>query len=531
MSDATVIIALETTLPGHPLTPALPSDPQRVLLTGATGFVGQALLERLLRTGQAHVWVLVRPRGPRTGADRVRALLRKSVFAAWENEIGAEALAEVVRSRVTVLEGDLRDVPALPADLDLVLHSASSVTFDEPADRAFRTNVGGPAALYRALAAAGGDPHVVHVSTAYVWTGRTDVGRERPVDHDLDWRAELTDVLRERDRVVASHGEHEVDTRMRVAGRERARRHGWTDVYTMTKALGERVAEQEWAGRGHRLTIVRPTIIESALSTPFPGWIDGFKVADPLIAAYARGHLTGFPGRAEAVLDIVPVDQVVATILAAAVSAPDARACRYLQVGSSTSNPLSLAELRRHVQGYFSAQPWVRRDGVVVRATPWEFGDPGTITRRLHRGLGVVGGAAGALRRVRIPARRSLERLDTLQHRLETMNHLVEIYAPYTCASTVYDDTNTRALHADGADWRVGDIDWSTYLRGSHLPAVVGLMRGRPPRPAARRRAPRPVKRVGSGAQALEGDEREVAPLAAERARRGRGVAAPRATA
>ncbi len=120
-------------------------------------------------------------------------------------------------------------------------------------------------------------------------------------------------------------------------GRTRAESLGWTDVYTLTKAMAERVAEAEWADQGHRVSFVRPSIIESALRLPHPGWIDGFKVADPLIMAYANGGLTEFPGHADSVLDIIPVDFVVNVILALA--AEDESTAAEAGPGTSMSCP------------------------------------------------------------------------------------------------------------------------------------------------------------------------------------------------
>jgi nucleoside-diphosphate-sugar epimerase len=48
----------------------------------------------------------------------------------------------------------------------VVIHGASTVSFDPPIDEAFDTNVGGAHGVYGALLASGSDPHVVHVSTA-----------------------------------------------------------------------------------------------------------------------------------------------------------------------------------------------------------------------------------------------------------------------------------------------------------------------------------------------------------------------------
>ena len=80
--------------------------------------------------------------------------------------------------------------------------------------------------------------------------------------------------------------------------------------------------EEVLAEAGVPLSVVRPAIVESALRHPYPGWIDGFKMADPLIIAFGRGILPEFPGLPDGVLDVIPVDLVVNAILAAAASVP-----------------------------------------------------------------------------------------------------------------------------------------------------------------------------------------------------------------
>ena len=66
-----------------------------------------------------------------------------------------------------------------------------------------------------------------------------------------------------------------------------------------------------------------PSIIESALAEPRPGWIRGFRMAEPIIVSYARGLLREFPGVPEGVVDVIPVDLVVAAIIAVAAAGPD----------------------------------------------------------------------------------------------------------------------------------------------------------------------------------------------------------------
>src|SRR5690606_34130878 len=268
--------------------------------------------------------------------------------------VGDQAVKEAVAERVSVIDAELgSSALTLPADLDVAIHSASTVSFDPPIDDAFRTNVQGVADLYPAILDSAARPHVVHISTAYVAGARRGSVPEASLDHSVQWRTELTaaqaaresvewdsrrpgvlrQALREAQRDHGKSGPQStavaaerwrkdwVEKQLVEYGRLRARTLGWPDVYTLTKALGERVAE-ELLTSTLPLSVVRPAIVESALRHPYPGWIDGFKMADPLIIAFGRGILPEFPGLPDGVLDVIPVDLVVNAVLAAAATPP-----------------------------------------------------------------------------------------------------------------------------------------------------------------------------------------------------------------
>lgn len=437
---------------------------RHVLLTGATGFLGTALLEALLRETDARITLLVRPTRDRTAHARVGALLLSDAFTPLRKKLGPLMPATLLR-RIDVVSGDLSGLqprvpgaPAmvtLPKGIDTVIHSASNVDFDDDLSTAFAANVEGPAALYRALSDYAGSPHVIHVSTAYVNAGRVRVGLEQAVLHDVDWRLELAR-LRENPGLATDP----------AAGRRHARRNGWTDTYTFSKALGERVAEECWAQRGHRLTVLRPAIIESALARPFPGWLDGFKVADPLIAAYAEGKLTDFPGRARGVIDIVPVDAVVDTVLAAMSRPPLSGRPRYLQVASSRVNPLRL----REIQPLISAS---------LTERGWPDGNEHHRPMRYHSRLRILTGMSLARSRVRLRSalRGSDAQARAKQRVLDRISKYAELYAPYTCNPTTFDMTGTAALletfrRGGRAAVDLGSLDWRHYLSDVHVPAL-----------------------------------------------------------
>ncbi len=398
----------------------------------------------------AKVVLLVRD-GRRSDAARRRVqreILRNNAFDRLRAELGADRFAEMAAERIEVVRGDvgtdglgLDDSGwATLAACDLVIHSAATVAFDAPLDRAVEVNLLGPRRIAETLGepawAAGRPlPHLVTVSTCYVAGNRRGNAPEEPIETspffvDIDWRDEveaarrtrsdtdaesrrpdrLGDFAKEARAVLGPAGGPALAERteqlrrdwvaeaMVEAGRSRAGSLGWPDAYTLTKALGEVALEE--AGGGLPLSIVRPSIIESALSEPHPGWIRGFRMAEPIILSYARGLLREFPGVPEGVVDVIPVDLVVSAILAASARPPEADARPdIVQVASGSSNPLRYQVLVDNSRDWFTEHPLHDEHGQPIIVPDWTFPGRGRVERQLTL-------ATGALRRVeRVVAR------------------------------------------------------------------------------------------------------------------------------
>lgn len=488
---------------------------RHVLLTGVTGFVGEALLELLLaEVPEVTLTLLVRPKGSSSGNDRIRAMLGKAIFT--QTVEGAGGVDAVMTARVRVLEGDLGDVPTLPTDLDAVVHCAGDVSFDPPVDDAFRTNVLGTRGLLERIADVGPHVHYVHISTAYVAGRRRGAIPEAPVDHAVDVDAETEWGMSQRRAVEHASRSADVLVRLRTAaerkhgraglltaasaaeadrrdwvsrelvriGTERARSLGWTDCYTFTKALGERVVERR--ARIAPTTILRPSIIESSLRRPHPGWIEGFKMAEPLILAYGRGELPEFPAAGDTIVDIVPVDHVVAAIVAALASPPRAGAAAYFHVVSGARNPLTFRQLYAAVRAYFNEHPFDTGDRGTVRLPEWRFPGAQSVERllatseRAHRAADYLVGHAPRGTRTLSIART----LDRQGRRLEFLRRYLDLYREYAEAELRFDDAHTRSLlesldvddrAAFGFD--IDEVDWDHYLREVHCPAVTAPIR------------------------------------------------------
>ena len=170
---------------------------KKIVMTGVTGFIGEQLLWKILtELPETRASVLVRRKGSASARDRMIAVVKKPIFA--EVREAAGGAAELLDSRVEIIEGDLPNVPRLPTDLDIVVHCAGDVSFDPPIDQAFTTNVIGTKALLDRMLEAVADeagerrrvPHYVHISTAYTAGRRRGAIPEAPHVHDIDYDAE-----------------------------------------------------------------------------------------------------------------------------------------------------------------------------------------------------------------------------------------------------------------------------------------------------------------------------------------------------
>jgi HAD superfamily hydrolase (TIGR01490 family) len=509
---------------------------RRFFVTGATGFLGTALVERILRSvPDAEVVVLVRPGRRATAAQRAaKEILKNDCFDRLRQEHG-ERFDDEVGRRLVAVAGDVgRDGLGLDDDgrrelasCDVVVHSAATVSFDAPLDQAVEINLLGPArvatAVAEARAAGKGPAHVVAVSTAYVASTHQGEAREELLNRyslDIDWEAEVVSARRvradleaesrrpdmlasftkEARRELGAAGDHVLAARTEraredwikrqlvEAGTARSQALGWPDAYPFTKALGERALVARAGEAGVPLTIVRPSIIESALLEPRPGWIRGFRMAEPIIISYARGMLKEFPGVPEGVVDVIPVDMVVAAILAVCARGPDPDGPSVFQVASGVRNPLRYSRLVDLVQEWCAEHPLYDERGQPISLPPWSFPGRGKVQRQLRRATKAMDAVERLVTLLPVRGRQA-----AMAARIEDRNALakralgyVELYGAYSETEARYRVDRLLAMAADLDDEDRAEfafdpaiIDWDHYVRDVHLPSVIERARVR----------------------------------------------------
>jgi HAD superfamily hydrolase (TIGR01490 family) len=502
---------------------------KRIAITGSTGFVGTALVERLLRSVPGcELVLLIRPSKRHDPTERARReIFKNNAFDRLKAELaaaGGETFDEMVARRVTAIAGDvstdglgLNDADrALFSACDTIIHSAAAVSFDSPLDLAVEINLLGPPRIVNTLNALGVTPHLVAVSTCYVAGNRRGNAPEQlvsagPWDIGLNWRKEVDAARRLRNDTeglsrhpdqltkfrsearqelgaagapaLASKTENLrtswVKAQLVEAGRARAASVGWPDAYAFTKALGEQ-AVTEVKGKVP-VSIVRPSIIESALAEPFPGWIRGFRMAEPVILSYARGLLKEFPGVPEGTVDVIPVDIVVAAIITVAALGPE-RAAPITQVASGGINPLKYKVLVDNVRAWFTEHPLYDDEGQPIVVPEWNFPARGRVKEQLERAKLIAERTEKVLHALPLRGKQAAwaATLEEKKSEIDRAYEYVLLYGLYTECEAIYQVDHLMSMWQSLApedqaafNFDPASVDWPTYVSTIHLPSIV----------------------------------------------------------
>jgi nucleoside-diphosphate-sugar epimerase len=170
-------------------------------VSGATGFVGRALVLELLTTTAADIACLVRPssRPGQTGTRLVSALTDAARAYGYP-----EAIGSAIARRCRLVPADLHQPLAAALRVDQVWHCAGSLRYHER-DRQLidRTNVDGTAHLLQ-FAADAGATGFHYVSTAYVAGTRDGLIRENRARLDTTQNAYEKSKVRAEDLVLST---------------------------------------------------------------------------------------------------------------------------------------------------------------------------------------------------------------------------------------------------------------------------------------------------------------------------------------
>ena len=523
---------------------------RKVFLIGSTGFLGKVTLSMLLHRfpNIGRAYVTVRARSQEESENRFwNNVITSPPFDPLRERYGS-ALEGFVRDKVVVLGGDIgdenlgysdEDAQRIAKDLDVIINSAGNVTFNPTLESALRTNVVGTQNVI-AFAKRMRRPALVHVSTCFVAGNRSGAvwendevigyfprkqelpGVEFAVEQEIKDCANLAERVREeaRDAMMTARfrdlarkrlneegrdmddpdslglavaRERKVWTRTRLTdlGMERAEWWGWPNIYTYTKALGEQLVAAE---TDVVRSIVRPSIVESALSYPFPGWNEGFTTTAPIIFLVLKGQQK-IPADEKLILDITPVDQVASVMLAVAAQSCVKEPKLVYQAATGDSNPNNMERIISLVGLYKRKHFQEKETGVkllnelAARMEPRPVSTSHFEKTSMPRLNSAAKKAASLLDRTRPRwgGGRVVEVIDRVKTGVERVEEVTretteafDLFRPFTIQNAyIFHSENVRSLFERIREderslltWFPEKFDWYDYWLNTHLPGL-----------------------------------------------------------
>ncbi len=281
-----------------------------ILLTGGTGFVGQALLAKWLRSTDAEFRLLARSRHGEAPDARVARALRESTGedpASWMAKRIRVTSADVAFPRFGL---EPADYDHLAADVTHIIHCAAAARFDLTLEEARATNVGGTRNILEFARRCRNLRKLDYVGTAYVAGKRPGL--------------EGSEIERSGHTGSGLILEDELD-----CGQEHR------NTYERSKFEAEIVVRE--AMRDLPITIFRPSIVVCDSRT---GYASNHNGAYRAMRMYVKAGLTVFPGDPAAKIDLVPVDYVADACHAISGKPGSTGKCYHLAAGPERSTTL-----------------------------------------------------------------------------------------------------------------------------------------------------------------------------------------------
>ncbi|CAH0548733.1 unnamed protein product [Brassicogethes aeneus] len=274
-----------------------------VLLTGATGFLGKLILEKLLRSTEVQkIYLLVRRNRKDDPEKRVEKLLECPIFD------GIKRISSECLSKIIVVHGDMslidlgleeKILKNIVKEVNCVFHTAVAAKVNQTIVDASLTNIRGTGELLNIARSMKKLKSFVLVSTAYSNCVKEEID-EKIYDLDVDVEEFITS--------IESDG---------VKGLEKYKSltEKWPSSFTFTMALAENLIKNE-SGK-LPVAIVRCSSIIATNLGPIRGYIDSCHGPTGVVIGVGLGILRVFYGDDDKVGDIVTADYVINNAIAA----------------------------------------------------------------------------------------------------------------------------------------------------------------------------------------------------------------------
>jgi alcohol-forming fatty acyl-CoA reductase len=282
-------------------------DDKCVFITGATGFVGKLLIEKLLYscTSLRTIYCLIREKtNGQTINERLNEITSCKVFDKLrKREPNFRERLVPVNGNITFNDLNMTTaiIEEIQKNVSVVFHLAGTANFEENLRTSLLLNVLG---LRKVIEFSKQLPNLdafVHISSLYANINRSYI--EEKIYETTVPPQRILNLL-----------EWMEDDWLELASKKLI--GDKPNTFTYTKWLAETLLQNE--ADKLPVIIIRPSNIGASWKEPFAGWVEKSSGPCDLFIAAGRGYLRSMKGEGHAVLDIIPVDIVVNLIISSA---------------------------------------------------------------------------------------------------------------------------------------------------------------------------------------------------------------------
>ncbi|KAF9901391.1 cyclin-dependent kinase inhibitor far1 [Linnemannia zychae] len=436
-----------------------------LFVTGATGFVGKAFVEKVLRSYPQvrKIFVLTRPSKDKTIQQRIQTeILDCRICDTLKSQFPTiQEFYDTIGSKFIPIQGDLSGENLGISDQDLILvrsetraviSCAASTRHDDSLAKVLDQNVNGPLKLIKLAREMPNLASFMHVSTSYVNSFSEGTFAEELYPYPLGDPKEVFEKIQQMS--VEEQLDYEKNEVLKW----------YPNTYSCAKSLTEHLLAVEHKKSPLPLVICRPATIGPAFEEPVPGWVEGNTGVSRIALATATGQTQEWIGVPSNNLDIIPIDYVIKMMILNLLLGPSTLALPsppIYQSGSS-SMPTALTAIQFGTYCLTFAKSTARPVRAISNDVRFEFYKPSEFWARYKIRFGHL------IEALSLPETTDKEKF-LINRTLHRATAIPTVYQRQACSQWVFKADKAVELDDKRApkELRCGlkdGIDWGTYM-------------------------------------------------------------------
>ncbi|CAG9767737.1 unnamed protein product [Ceutorhynchus assimilis] len=275
---------------------------KNVFISGASGFLGKILIEKLLRVTEVKtLYLLIRQKKNKSPKDRLIDIFNHVLFSTLKNK-NPDVFKKCIIIQGDVLETNLGIIESdrilLQNKIDYIFHSAATTRFDETLKYSVQINTVGTKYMLDLANECKNLKLFVHISTAFAFP-KEQILYEKCYDPPADPH-EIVKAI------CSKENPFTVDM-------EQAMLADCPNTYTFSKSLAEGLVKEQMGKLP--VIIVRPSVVIPTYKEPIPGFFNNLQSPMGIFVGGGKGVIRSVFMDSKASANLVPADSAINGIL------------------------------------------------------------------------------------------------------------------------------------------------------------------------------------------------------------------------